>query len=359
MAALYMKPILKIDERYDNNPEYASDAEATSGFVTVISPSLEFSNQMRNLNIIGSYGAESYFYQSAPELNYMGHSLNLGMDSELNRYESVNGGLSLVYSEDSLSTLETGIQTERTRVVSGGLNLSYVRLIDAERSIEASLSGDISEFENPVLVDTATTQANITGRRSLTRDLSAELGYELGYFMFDGTAASSNTIAHSVEAGMNYTVTPGLEVGATIGTAYFIDDDNAFDWTGSMLVQKAFKSTSVNLKYSRELTHSAGLEEGLNDRDALSAGLMHSITSSLSVSVAGFASRYSPIRPGAIDTISYGGDLRVLYQPVSWMAVGGGYSRFHQFEDEDGGERLNREQAYLTVTLHPFEWRLN
>ncbi|MEK6531542.1 MAG: hypothetical protein AABZ23_03485 [Deltaproteobacteria bacterium] len=356
---MYFKPSVRIDERYDNNPEYESDAQATAGFVTVISPELGLLNSMRNLNIMGAYKAESYSYQRAEELNYVGQSLNLSLASELNRDETVTGNWGITYSEDSLSAAETGIQTQRTKLYSSSLNAAYKRIMDASTSVNAEFTGDIYEFENQTLVDTATTEAKITGQYGLSRDLSAEIGYALAYFMFDGPNASTNTISHTLEGGMNYTVMPDIAVSATLGTAYFVDDDNAFDWVGSMLASKTFRAASVTAKYSRELTHSAGLEEGLNDKDAFSLSLMYQMFSSFSVSVAGSASRYSPIRAGAIDTVSYGGDLRLLYQPISWMSVGAGYSRFHQFEDVEDGAKLNREQAYMTVILHPFEWRLN
>lgn len=358
-AAMYFKPSVRIDERYDNNPEYESDAQATAGFVTIVSPELGLVNSMRNLNIMGAYKAESYSYQRAEELNYVGQSLNLSLASELNRDETVTGNWGITYSEDSLSAAETGIQTQRTKVYSSSLSAAYKRIMDANTSVNAEFTGDIYEFENQTLVDTATTEAKITGQYGLSRDLSAEIGYALAYFMFDGPNASTNTISHTLEGGMNYTVRPDISVAATLGTAYFVDDDNAFDWVGSMLASKTFRAASVTAKYSRELTHSAGLEEGLNDKDAISLSFMYQMFSSFSVSVAGSASRYSPIRSGAIDTVSYGGDLRLLYQPAAWMSVGAGYSRFHQFEDVEAGARLNREQAYMTVILHPFEWRLN
>ncbi len=359
MAAMYLKPTLRIDEKYDNNPSYESDAQATAGFVTVISPELGLLTSMRNMNITGTYTAEAYLYQKVSELNYVGHSLNLSLDSELNRDETVNAGLGMTYSEDSLPTLETGIQTQRTKVYSNALDVAYKRILDANTSVSASLAEDVFEFEDPELVDTTMTELSVTGKYAFTRDISTELEYAIAFFTFDAIDPSTNTLSNSLEAGVDYTIMPDLTVTARLGSAYFTDDDNAFDWTGSFLVQKSFRETSVNVKYSRELTHSAGLEEGLNDKDAFSAGIMHTIMTSLNVSLAGYATRYSPIKAGAIDIISYSGSLRILYQPASWMSVGAGYARFHQFEDTENGAELDREQVYMNLIIHPFEWRLN
>jgi hypothetical protein len=159
-------------------------------------------------------------------------------------------------------------------------------------------------------------------------------------------------------AGLNTELSPTLSFGLSGGVVYTPALSDDLDWTARADLAKTLKNTVASLAYSRSVSNSSGLSEEINFSDRVAAWLGHEFSPSISAAISGALTKSVSKPSGLVDLDTYSADLSVSWQPYPWMTAGLRYTKFNQFSASLAGSDIERDQASLTLTLIPQQWRL-
>lgn len=354
-----LTPSLTLEERYDSNVNYRDDRESVDDdYVTTASPQINLLRERQRSRITAFYRLEARYYGRNPELNYLSHraALDAGYDYSKGLRFSLSD--SFTYTKDSLQAVSTGILTERTDIYANTLNLSARKKVTELTDFTLGLSDTILDFKDPSLIDTRTDSAALTLGHQYSPEGRSLFTYKFTNFHFDTLDGEKDIESHSLTLGIDEEIAPTVSVLLSGGVVYTPGLDGNYFAVAEAEFTKYMKDTIISAGYRREQTNPTGLIDEIIIHDNVGFTLEHQWDNSVNLIVYGNLSRNSSEPSGRLDLSSIETGASAAWLPYRWMSVGAGVSLFQQWDDDDIGRGVKRNQIFINLTLTGGEWRL-
>lgn len=353
---IIVTPALSIDERYDSNVRFAGRGQdIESDFLTILSPQIAAVNEQKNLRLNGLYRLDSRYYSKNQELNNMSHTASLGVNAKLSQSTSLSAGDSFVYTQYSLDVVDTGIQTRLTDITSNTAFITTNYELSPKTSVSMTLRGGLTEYKEPVMIDTKTYSAALSGDYRISAASTINTTYEYTKFLFD---TNENIENHSLQIGLTEHPAEDISFNVSGGIVYMPEVDGQRNWTAEANITKRFQQATVSLGYTRTATHTSGLTDEVSMVDRGSLRWNQVLAKSLDMTISGDISKNRSEPSARVDILSYNTGISAKWQLYAWLAIGTGYSHFQQWDDNTLTGDVARDQVFINVTVTPAEWRL-
>ncbi len=359
MSEVVLSPSITISESYNSNPFSISKGQnADDDYITEITPQIRLTNKKKGYNLNAFYKISSRSYRDRPANNDISHIAGAGIAADITKRTSIDLNETFRATKDSLSAIGEDIQTSRSDIIFNTVSLDIAHRLGAAASLTLGAANSTSEFEDPALFDTTTDNASIGVGYRFSEKRSANLRYSFSNYSFDTAEGVQHTETHTLRTGLDGRFSPTLSFALSGGLVYTPEFSDDLDWTASADIAKTLKSTTASLAYMRSVSNSSGLSEEINFNDRVAAWLSHEFSPSISASISGALTKSASKPSGLVDLDTYSADLSVSWQPYPWMTTGLGYTKFSQYSEGSVGSDIERDEAYLTLTLMPQKWRL-
>jgi len=356
--SISLTPSLRLGEQWDSNPLLTGEeGEARQDFVTRLSPQIAVRSLTRRVRVSGLYRLDANYYSRYRELDYVGQTGNIVVDSELSPRTSLSVGDNYSFTPYSREASEVGIQIQRTDITSNTAFARMSRMLGAASSVSLRLENSKQDYEDESLFDTRTDTASLSGGYGFSSNTSFTLSYTYTDYQYELAGGDSATVTHSANLGVSYQQSPGSTIsisGGAVYTVYDGDFDETPTWTASANYAKAFQATSLDMDSSRSVTNTTGLANEVNIRDSVSMTLSHTFGRSFSANMSGSLLKNRSEPSGYLDTTSYTALIGLAWRPYSWLAFDANYSHFQQWAEDFLGLNITRDQVFigLTATLN-------
>lgn len=406
MGEVRIIPSIAITETYNSNLKNVGKNQGIkSDFETLVSPGITINNVWSGFQLSGSYNANNYFYSRNPNLNYVGHRLNMSLNGTLSKRTSFSITDTFSITEGSLNVIDIGVQTRRTRVAANSVNISLANQVSPKTSVSIGLSERLTEYDDQTIFNfqgatslgTQTGKANISANSaniSLVHQLSLKTSMNIGLSessteydnkaLFDNrTAAADLSLNHqwTTEMSMNlsysyssYTFnkgenrndddsesvnmnivyvkpfSPTFSANLSAGISYYAGFYDATVFVSQSNIEKMFKNSSLRLTYSRSTSTSTGLNNELKINDRVSVVNSYTFSKQMTLSINGTVSKKSSRPTGSDDTIYYSTGITSGWQVKSWMKLSFGWLHYEQKTDSLLAEDLSRDRVYINLT---------
>ncbi len=351
-------PSLRVGEEWDSNPLLVGDdIEARQDFITQVSPQIELRSLTRGVRVRGLYRLDSNYYSRNPELDYVGQTADIAIDSELSPRTSLSVGDTYSFTPYSREASEVGIQIQRTDITSNSVFAMMSRMLGSAGSVSLRLENSKEDYEDESLFDTTTDSASLSGDYGLSSNTSLTMSYTYTDYKYELAGGDSSTVTHSAQLGVSNQLSPGSSISISGGAVYTEGVDVPPIWTASANYAKAFQATSFNMDYSRSVTTASGLANEINIRDSVSMALNHTFGRSFSANVGGSLLKNQSEPSGYLETTSYTVNAGFDWRALEWLSIDASYSRFQQWAENFLGLNITRDQVFIGLTATPSEWR--
>jgi len=359
--SISLTPSLRLGEQWDSNPLLTVDErEARQDFVTQLSPQIAVRSLTRGVRVSGLYRLDSNYYSRYRELNYVGQTAVIAVDSELSPRTSLSMGDTYSFTPYSREASEVGIQIQRTDIESNRAFATMRRMLGSASSVSLRLENLKRDYDDESLFDTRTDSASLSGDYGFSSNTSLTMSYTYTDYKYESAAGDSGTVTHSAQLGVSNQLSPGSSISVSGGVVYVVYDgdfDEAPTWTASANYAKAFQATLLNLDYSRSVTTATGLANEVNIRESVSMTLNHTFGRSFRANVGGSLLKNRSVPSGYVDTTSYAANAGLVWRALKWLSIDARYSRFQQWADDLLGVNITRDQVFIGLTATPNEWR--
>lgn len=355
-STVTVKPSIKVEESYDSNANYGNSEDQKGDFVTSITPTIDFSNDRKRLALNGNYSLSSRYYSHEPELGYTGHNGNIGIRLDLSQKSSMSLSDSVSYSKDTRETDGTGIQTSRTGILSNNATIALSHRLTGLTSLTLRGSDSFSKFDDSDFIDSRTNSGGIDLSRQLTSSRSVNASYTYTNFNFENRVGG-DLHTQSLQIGLTEQFSTDLSLTFSSGVVYSGEIGDNYDWTAQAGLSKRFHMSSVTASYSRGVTTSSGLTDEINISDRGTMRYSQTLTRTVNIALSGGYSENHTEPAASLSVKSYDAAIRADWRPVSWISLGGGYSRFQQWVEGPQGTELSRDMVSISVTAYADGWR--
>ena len=352
-------PSLRVGEKWDSNPFLTGEGgEINHDFVTEIAPQITLSSIATRTQYSGSYRLDSRHYSRYRELDYISHTANIGINSQLSQSTSLSLGDTYVFTPDSQEASTAGIQTPRNDIVSNSAFVMMQRMFGNGSSVSLNLSNSLQDFEDESLFDTRTDSALLSGEYGYSSNTSITMSYTYTKNIYSAaTGGESFTETHSSRLGISNQLSTDSSIGVSGGLVYTDDFDEAANWTASANYGKEFLATSLNMDYSRSVTSTSGLTNEINISDNVSMQLKHTFSRAFSANAGGSLLRNRSEPSSDLERTSYTASGGFDWQPLEWFSIDASYTHFQQWVKDALGDNMSRDQVFIGITVTPNELR--
>lgn len=356
LAATTVRQTIDTTLSYDNNASIvANDQNSVSDFYLTIGPGISVSQEHRRYRLNAEYNFSALFYLDNSDLNTFNHAASMGLNMDLSRSNSLVLTDTFGYTRDSLDTNTTGIQISRARIYSNSVSLGLNHALSQRASVGLSLEDRVLILRGANASDSRTDSASLNGGFGLTDSTTLNAAYTFTNFYFRSAGVRNTFISHSLSGGASQTITPSLVFSLSAGAVYTPSLSDHYDWTVTSNLTKSYEKTTFNLGYSRSLLNASGLSTQLNISERYLASMIHSFTSSTTVSLFGNYSRNHTKPVATVNIKSYELGASVNWAIYDWMTAAVGYSHFEQESVGTIGSDMRRDNAYVSLHITTFE----
>ena len=350
---------LRLGEQWDGNLfQTGEGGEITQDFVTEITPQIAVRSIATRNQYSASYLLHVRRYSRYRESDYISHTANIGMTSQLSQNTSLSFGDNYVFTPDSQEASALGIQTPRNNILSNRVFVTMLRTFSDGNSASLNLSNSIQDFEDPSLFDTRSDSASLSGAFGYSSNMSITMSYTYTKNLYrTATGVESFTEIHSAQAGISSQLSPESSISASGGVVYVDDFDEASNWTASASYAKGFQETSFNMNYARSVANSSGLTNEINISDNVSMSLTHTFSRTFNANMGGSLIKNRSEPSNNVDRTSYNANAGFAWQPLEWLAFDASYTHFQQWVEDALGENMSRDQVFIGLTAAPGEMR--
>ena len=357
--SISLVPSLRLGEQWDGNLfQTAEGGETTQDFVTEISPQIAVRSIATRNQYSASYRLHSRHYSRYRERDYISHTANIGMSSQLSQSTSLSLGDTYIFTPDSQEASTVGIQTPRNNIVSNSAFVMMQRTFSSGSSVSLNLSNSTQDFEDQSLFDTRSDSASLSGSYgySLKTSITMSYAYTKNHYR-TAIGGESFTETHSSQLGISNQLSAGSSISVSGGVVYTDDFDEAATWTASANYAKAFLATSFSMNYSRSVANSSGLTNEINISDNVSMNLNHTFGRTFSANMGGNLIKNRSEPSNSVDRTSYSANAGFAWQPLEWLAFDASYTHFQQWVEDALGDNMSRDQVFIGLTATPDELR--
>lgn len=359
LSDILISPSITITESYNSNPLSRSTAQhVDDDYITTVSPKIRLKSKKKGYSLDMSYQMSSTYYREEPTNNDISHTATVGIRARITKRTSVNLRDAFTATKDALSAIDEGIQTSRDDITYNRASLNIDHALSPETSVTLGAALNRSEFDNPALFDTKQESGSIGATFRLSEKRSTNTTYTFSHYSIDKVERVHHTETHTLKVGIKENLSATLTLNLSGGLVYTPDISQDYDWTATADLAKNLKNLSATIGYNRSVSNSSGLSAEININDRVNIGLNHSLSESVSLALSGGITKSHSKPSGAVDLNSYSADLSVSWQPYPWIATAIGYSFFKQSSNKTSTFNIERERAYLSLTLTPRQWRL-
>ena len=215
-----------------------------------------------------------------------------------------------------------------------------------------------SDFDNPTLLDTRRESASIGATYRFSEKRSTTTTYTFSNYLSDTPGGTDHNETHTLTTGLNEELSATLVLNLSGGLVYTPAISEDYDWIATAKLAKSLKSSSATIGYTRSISNASGLSREININDRVNIGLNHKLNESIDLALSGALTKSRSKPSGTLEIDSYSAEASVSWRPYPWIATAIGYSFFKQLSDGAPTLNIDRERAYLSLTLTPRQWRL-
>jgi hypothetical protein len=359
LSDILISPSITITESYNSNPlSRSTDQHVDDDYITTVSPKIRLKNKKKGYSLDMSYQMSSTYYREEPANNDISHRATAGIRARITKRTSVNLQDAFTATKDTLSATDEGIQTARDDITYNRVSLNIDHALSPETSITLGAALSRSDFDNPALFDTRRESASIGATYRLSEKRSTTTTYTFSNYLSDTAGRTDHNETHTLKVGLKEDLSATLALNLSGGLVYTPSISEDYDWIATAKLAKSLKNLSATIGYTRSISNFSGLSRDINVNDRVNIGLNHSLSESIGLALSGGITKSHSKPSGTIDLDSYSADLSVSWQPYPWIATAIGYSFFKQSSGNATTFNIDRERAYLSLTLTPHQWRL-
>lgn len=356
-ADVTLKPAVTTGIRYDSNATIsAANQGKKDDFIVTLSPQFDIINDRQKIVFELMYRASGLYYLKDPQLNTINHFVIADMKAEYSQATKFDISDSFSYLRQSLLASQTNIQTSRYNILANTAALRMDHEFTPKASMTANISDNVLKYEDPAAYDSRTDSASLTGVYRITPSTSTDAGYKFTNYSFDPSGAKNGIRTHALRLGLAEQFSPSLTFNLFGAGVYQNGAGNSRNWEAGASVTKAFMRSTLSGGYARTVTTMSGLTNTLGINQTYSLSYDYRTSDRSNAMLYGAYSK-NRTRPAAVDLESYNAGLRWEYKMRAWLTIGAGYDHFDQRSQGSVGSDVRREQAYISATVTPYEWR--
>jgi hypothetical protein len=362
-AGTTLRQTVMAELKYDTNPGITPEIQHNQGgFVFVIAPGFELTNQRDKLRLTAAYIPSASYYFENTELNTISHSGTVSAEYTMSERTTFTLNELLNYSAESLETTQIGVQNQRGTILSNSLSFSVSHKLTQKTGISLSASDHMLDFEDPIAVDSRNDMASFGLNYQATPETQLNGSYNFSQVNYDlPSAASSSQNTHSVNAGFNTRFRDSLLLSISAGSVYVAPaglNDGFYDWVATGEIRKSFQRSSASFSYTRQTTSASGLTDQISLNDSFIVGFNYELTRNVTMNLTGNYTHNYTKPDNTLDIKSLFAGLSADWRVYDWLSFGARCSHFKQQAASSLGDDLERNHVSINVNITTFERRL-
>jgi hypothetical protein len=332
-APVTLTPSITITGEYNDNIFLDNDNKV-SDFIIGFTPGLALAIERPTYRLAAGYHFTSEIFTQETDESHAFERQNFYLDSlwRVDPFLTLSLTDTFVFSTDTNLIASESVATGRDRALSNVLAAGVAWQFAPLWLVRGDASWTTERFDDRDLLDSDVYRIAPTLEHRLSPQLTADVGYEFGYFDID---REPTTTTHTPLVGVSWQPTATITLSLRGGPSFEIKDgdDSRVTPAVSASYRQRLPFGAVGLAYDREIGTAGGLG-GTTDNQLISGYV--DITTLARGLVVQLLPRYSIVESpdsDRIDVQSFTAALQVTYRVTSWMSLLGGYQFFRQRSD--------------------------
>jgi len=332
-APFTLTPSITITGEYNDNIFIDNDNKV-SDFIIGFTPGLALALERPTYRLAAGYHFTSEIFTQETDESHAFERQNFYLDSlwRVDPFLTLSLTDTFVFSTDTNLVATESVATGRDRalsnVLAGGAAWQFAPLW----LLRGDASWTTERFDDRDLLDSDVYRVAPTLERRLSRQLTADVGYEFGYFDID---QAPRTTTHTPLVGVSWEPTATIALTLRGGPQFELEEGGESRVTPAVSASYRHRMPfgAVGLAYDREIGTAGGLG-GTTDNQLISGYV--DVTTLARGLVVQLLPRYSIVESpdgDRIDVQSFTAALQLTYRVTSWMSLLGGYQFFRQRSD--------------------------